>query len=79
MGILFFSYLYVMKITILGPAHPYRGGLASIMQTMARVYQHEGHEVDLCTDDAPFLEFLEEVHVMFYCKPWEPYENAYIL
>lgn len=49
MEILFFSYLYVMKITILGPAHPYRGGLASIMQTMARVYQHEGHEVDLCT------------------------------
>lgn len=38
-----------MKITILGPAHPYRGGLASIMHTMARVYQREGHEVDLCT------------------------------
>ena len=38
-----------MKITILGPAHPYRGGLASIMQTMARVYQNEGHAVDLCT------------------------------
>ncbi len=38
-----------MKLTILGPAHPYRGGLASIMQTMARVYQREGHEVDLCT------------------------------
>lgn len=38
-----------MKITILGPAHPYRGGLASIMQTMARLYQRDGHEVDLCT------------------------------
>lgn len=38
-----------MKLTILGPAHPYRGGLASIMHTMARVYQREGHEVDLCT------------------------------
>ncbi len=38
-----------MKLTILGPAHPYRGGLASIMQTMARVYQQRGHEVDLCT------------------------------
>ena len=38
-----------MKITILGPAHPYRGGLASIMQTMARVYQRRGHAVDLCT------------------------------
>lgn len=44
-----FRYLYTMKITILGPAHPYRGGLASIMETMARVYQHQGHAVDLCT------------------------------
>ena len=25
-----------MKIVILGPAHPYRGGLAAIMETMAR-------------------------------------------
>ena len=38
-----------MKLTILGPAHPYRGGLASIMHTMARVYQRGGDEVDLCT------------------------------
>ena len=26
-----------MKIVILGPAHPYRGGLASIMETMPMV------------------------------------------
>ncbi len=38
-----------MQITILGPAHPYRGGLASIMHTMARLYQRQGHRVDLCT------------------------------
>ncbi len=38
-----------MKITILGPAHPYRGGLASIMETMARVFLRRGCEVDLCT------------------------------
>ena len=38
-----------MKICIVGPAHPYRGGLASIMQTMARVYQAEGHEVQIYT------------------------------
>ena len=38
-----------MKICIVGPAHPYRGGLASIMQTMARVYQAEGHEVKIYT------------------------------
>ncbi len=38
-----------MKITILGPAHPYRGGLASIMMIMARTYQHRGDEVDIKT------------------------------
>ena len=38
-----------MKITLLGPAHPYRGGLASIMETMAREYQSRGHEVRIYT------------------------------
>jgi len=38
-----------MKITILGPAHPYRGGLASIMETMARVFQRRGDEVKIET------------------------------
>ena len=38
-----------MKIVILGPAHPYRGGLASIMHTMAREYQSRGHEVKIYT------------------------------
>ena len=38
-----------MKITILGPAHPYRGGLASIMETMARVFRRRGDEVKIET------------------------------
>ena len=38
-----------MKIVLLGPAHPYRGGLASIMETMAREYQSRGHEVRIYT------------------------------
>lgn len=38
-----------MKITVLGPAHPYRGGLASIMQTMAREFQSRGNDVDIKT------------------------------
>ncbi|MDE5708671.1 MAG: glycosyltransferase [Alistipes sp.] len=38
-----------MKITILGPAHPYRGGLASIMETMARVFQRRGDKVSILT------------------------------
>ncbi len=38
-----------MKITILGPAHPYRGGLASIMEFMARTFARRGHTVDIRT------------------------------
>lgn len=48
-----------MKITILGPAHPYRGGLAAIMETMARVFRRRGHEVkiDTFTRQYPSLLF----------------------
>ena len=38
-----------MKIVILGPAHPYRGGLATIMHTMAREYISRGHQVKVYT------------------------------
>ena len=47
-----------MKIILLGPAHPYRGGLASIMQTMAREYQSRGHEVRLYTFTVQYPELL---------------------
>lgn len=38
-----------MKIYVLGPAHPYRGGLAAIMQTMARIFGRRGNEVRVLT------------------------------
>ena len=38
-----------MKISIVGPAHPYRGGLSVIMQSMARVFQRRGDEVKIKT------------------------------
>ena len=38
-----------MKITILGPAHPYRGGLASILEIMARTFLRRGDDVDIKT------------------------------
>lgn len=47
-----------MKITIVGPAHPYRGGLASIMQSMAREYQNSGNEVNIKTFTLQYPEFL---------------------
>ena len=47
-----------MKIVILGPAHPYRGGLASIMETMARTYMKRGDEVRIVTFTRQYPEFL---------------------
>ena len=38
-----------MQIVVLGPAHPYRGGLATIMMTMAREMQSRGDEVKVYT------------------------------
>ncbi len=38
-----------MKITILGPAYPYRGGLAAILQAVAREFQSRNDEVDIKT------------------------------
>lgn len=38
-----------MKITIVGPAHPYRGGLASILEILARTFQRRGAEVRIRT------------------------------
>lgn len=47
-----------MKICILGPAHPYRGGLASIMQIMARVFLHRGDQVEIKTFTVQYPRFL---------------------
>ena len=34
-----------MKITILGTAYPYRGGLAAFNERLAKQFVEEGHEV----------------------------------
>jgi glycosyltransferase involved in cell wall biosynthesis len=39
----------IKKLTLLGPAYPYRGGIATIMETLARVFQSRGSEVDVKT------------------------------
>ena len=46
------------KVTVLGPAHPYRGGLASIMEIMARTFTARGAEVDIKTFTLQYPEFL---------------------
>lgn len=38
-----------MKVIILGPAYPYRGGLAAFNERLAREYRKAGHQVKLYT------------------------------
>ena len=47
-----------LKIAIVGPAHPYRGGLASIMESMAREYQSRGYDVRILTFTLQYPNFL---------------------
>ncbi|MBQ0024909.1 MAG: glycosyltransferase [Bacteroidales bacterium] len=47
-----------MKITILGTAHPYRGGLAVYNERLARECQAEGHDVEIKTFTLQYPKFL---------------------
>ena len=47
-----------MKIIILGTAYPYRGGLATFNERLARQLQSEGHEVKIYTFTLQYPSFL---------------------
>ncbi|MCQ2328143.1 MAG: glycosyltransferase [Paludibacteraceae bacterium] len=47
-----------MKIVILGTAHPYRGGLATFNERLARQFQDEGHNVQVITFTLQYPSFL---------------------
>lgn len=47
-----------MKIVILGPAHPYRGGIAAFNERLAKEFISEGHEVELITFTLQYPSFL---------------------
>jgi len=47
-----------MKITILGTAYPYRGGLATFNERLARQFKAEGHEVKVETFTLQYPTFL---------------------
>ncbi len=47
-----------MKIAIVGPAHPYRGGIASFNECMALELQDAGHEVEIITFTMQYPSFL---------------------
>lgn len=48
----------IHKLIVLGPAHPYRGGLAAIMETMARIFQRRGAAVRIETFTVQYPSFL---------------------
>ena len=47
-----------LKIAIVGPAHPYRGGLAAIMESMAREFNTRGYSVEIVTFTLQYPSFL---------------------
>jgi D-inositol-3-phosphate glycosyltransferase len=47
-----------MKVIILGPAHPLRGGLASYNERLARAFISEGHAVQIYTFSLQYPDFL---------------------
>lgn len=47
-----------MKIALIGTAHPYRGGLASYNERLARQFMEEGHDVTVYTFSLQYPSFL---------------------
>ena len=47
-----------MKIVIVGPAHPLRGGIAAFNERLARKFQSEGHTVTIYSFSLQYPDFL---------------------
>lgn len=47
-----------MKVLVIGPAYPYRGGLSAFNERMAMQFKSEGHEVKLFTFTVQYPSFL---------------------
>ncbi|WP_107037604.1 glycosyltransferase [Brumimicrobium mesophilum] len=47
-----------MNIVIIGPAHPYRGGLAAYNERLARAFEEKGHTVKIYTFSLQYPKFL---------------------
>lgn len=58
-----------MKIIILGTAHPYRGGLATFNERLARQFQDEGHEVEVWTFTLQYPSFLFPGKTQYTTEP----------
>ena len=58
-----------MHIIVLGPAHPYRGGIAAFDERLARQFQSEGHEVELYTFTLQYPGFLFPGKTQYSSEP----------
>lgn len=66
-----------MKIVILGPAHPYRGGIAALNERLATELQQEGNEVSIYTFTLQYPAFLFPGKTQYTDE--QPPENLSIL
>ena len=61
-----------MKITIIGTAYPYRGGLAAYNERLAKQFSSEGHEVTILTFKLQYPGFLFPGKSQFLDGPAPP-------
>jgi len=61
-----------MKIAIIGPAHPLRGGLATYDQRLAEELQHKGHEVVIYSFSLQYPSFLFPGTTQYSSEPAPP-------
>ena len=47
-----------MKVIIIGTAYPYKGGIASFNERMAKEYKQQGHDVEIVTFTLQYPKFL---------------------
>jgi glycosyltransferase involved in cell wall biosynthesis len=57
------------RITIIGPAHPLRGGLASYDERLAKEFQQQGHTVSIYTFSLQYPGFLFPGTTQFSTEP----------
>ena len=58
-----------MKVTIVGSAHPLRGGLATYNERLAKAFQQQGHEVSIYTFRLQYPGFLFPGETQYSDKP----------
>lgn len=61
-----------MKVVIIGPAHPLRGGLATFNQRLAQQFIDEGHECSIVSFSLQYPSFLFPGTTQFSSDPPPP-------